>query len=88
MRQDNPSPYQTSDTSFASYLLYHDHKVVGMKQDPSDVKRLVYVFIEKDDTQEVSKEFYYGEPNCDPRKFFKCSKEIFKVLRTHKEKMQ
>ncbi len=85
---EQPEPYQTSDTSFAAYLLYHDHRVVGMKQDPADVKRLVYVFIEKEDTQQLSKEFYYGEPTSDPRKYFKCSKEIFKVLRKHKEKMQ
>lgn len=74
-------PFTTSDTPFAAYLHYHKHRVVGMKRDPNDAKRLVYCFVKMDDTEELSAEFYSGKPLVDPGQYYKSTKEIYRVLR-------
>ena len=74
-------PFTTSDTPFAAFLHYHNHRVVGMKRDPNDAKRLVYCFVKKDTTESLSKGFYKGESEVEPNSYHKSVREIGKVLR-------
>jgi len=79
-----PTPYKTSDTPYAAYLHYHKHQFVTIRKDPNDIKRKVYVFIEKDDTKELEKEFYFGEPNVIAPLYYKSVRLMYAKLRDHK----
>lgn len=74
-------PFMTSDTPFAAFLRYHSHQVVGMRPDPNDMKRKVYVFIQKNDTKDLQAEYYEGDPQVDPKYFYKTVREMFKILK-------
>jgi len=75
-------PFTTSDTPLAAYLKYHKHTIVGMKPDPNDVKRKVYVFIKEDNTDLLIEDFYNGDPLVNPHLYYKVLvKEVFKKLR-------
>ena len=76
------APFTTSDTPLAAYLRYHKHALVGMKPDPNDIKRKVYVFIKEDNTDILIEDFYHGEPLVNPHLFYKVLvKEVFRKLR-------
>ena len=79
-----PTPYKTSDTPYAAYLHYHKHQFVTIRKDPNDIKRKVYVFIEKADTKELEKEFYSGEPNVIAPMYYKSVRLMFAKLRDFK----
>lgn len=78
-------PYQTSDTPYAGFLYYHQHKLVGIRQDPHDYKRRVYVFVEQDDTKDLEKDFYHGNPLVEPLKFYKAVRVMYGRLRDFNE---
>ena len=56
----NHTPYKTSDTPFAAYLHYHKHVLVTLRDDPNDVRRKVYVFVQQETTKDLEKEYYHG----------------------------
>jgi hypothetical protein len=74
-------PLTTSDTTFATYLKYHNHQVVGIIPDKNDVKRKVFVFAAREDSEELRRDFYEGSPTVDPRFFERCGKDLRKMLR-------
>lgn len=76
------TPFTTSDTPLAAFLKYHNHAIVGMKPDPNDIKRKVYVFIREDNTDILVEEFYKGDPQVNPHLYYRALvKEVFKKLR-------
>lgn len=78
----NLEPFTTSDTPLAAYLRYHKHQIVGLKPDPNDIKRKVYVFIREENTDLLIEEFYKGDPQVNPHLFYKILvKDVFKKLR-------
>jgi hypothetical protein len=81
MNDEELTPFLTSDTPFAAFLRYHTHQVVGMRPDPNDMKRKVYVFIRKPDTLDLQAEYYEGDPQVDPKYFYKTVREMFKILK-------
>lgn len=84
MSENKLEPITTSDTPFAAFLRYHKHQVVGMRPDPNDVKRKVYVFIKLADTDGLKEEYYNGDPQVDPKYYYKVLREIFTLLREYK----
>lgn len=83
LNDEELSPVTTSDTPFAAYLRYHHHQIVGMRPDPNDVKRKVYVFIRRAETEDLQKEYYEGDPQVDPKYYYKLVREMFKVLKEY-----
>jgi hypothetical protein len=80
--ENDLDPFTTSDTPLAAFLKYHNHAIVGMKPDPNDIKRKVYVFIKQDNTDILIEEFYHGEPMVNPHLYYRALvKEVFKKLR-------
>jgi hypothetical protein len=74
-------PFKTSDTSLAAYLHLNGHTFVGMMQDPNDTHRKVYVFMEKDDTEDVESNYLSGEVNVNPKLYYKSIRIMHKYLR-------
>lgn len=80
-----PEPVKTSDTPFAAFLFYHHHTFVGMKPEDDDPRRLEFVFIHKDDTDELKHDFYMGKPKVNPKWYYNsvdaCFRELKKYMR-------
>lgn len=76
-----PTPYKTSDTPYAAFLHYHKHQFVTIRDDPNDVKRKVYVFVEKDNTKELQEEYYRGDPNVIAPMYYKSVRLMYAKLR-------
>lgn len=74
-------PFKTSDTSLAAYLHLNGHSFVGMMQDPNDNHRKVYVFIQKDNTEDVESEYLSGEVLVNPKLYYKSIRIMHKYLR-------
>jgi hypothetical protein len=74
-------PIKTSDTSLAAYLHYKGHPLVGLMQDPNDAHRKVYVFIRKDDTEEVESAYSEGEVTVHPKLYYKSIRIMHQTLR-------
>lgn len=74
-------PFTTSDTPFAAYLLCHSHKYVGMRPDPNDKKRKVFVFIKQENTELLTNDYYEGSPQIDPRTYYAKTRIVHRHLR-------
>jgi len=79
---DDLKPISTSDTPFAAFLRYHQHQIIGVVQDKNDIKRKVFVFAARDDSEDLRQEFYEGQPMVDPKYYYKLIREMFTLLRT------
>jgi hypothetical protein len=78
-------PYKSSDTPYAAFLHYHKHQVVTVREDPNDMRRKVFVFVEKDETKKLEKEFYEGEPTVNPLIYYKSVRFVYSKLREFKK---
>lgn len=76
-----PEPLTTSDTPFAAYLLYHGHSFQGLVSDKHDRKRKVFVFVKQANSQLLADDYYEGNPQVDPRLFYKHTKKVHSLLR-------
>ncbi len=74
-------PYRTSDTPFAAYLHYHKHVLVTLRDDPNDVRRKVYVFVQQETTKDLEKEYYHGEGLAPAPQYYKSVRFMFAKLR-------
>lgn len=74
-------PFKTSDTSLAAYIHYNGHTFIGMMQDPNDSHRKVYVFVEKDNTNDLEDEYLSGEVLVNPKLYYKSIRIMHKYLR-------
>ena len=74
-------PFKTSDTSLAAYMHYNGHTFVGMMQDPNDAHRKVYVFVQRDNTEDVEDEYLSGEVLVNPKLYYKSIRIMHKYLR-------
>lgn len=77
----NNDPYKTSDTPFAAYLHYHKHVLVTLRDDPNDVRRKVYVFVQQETTKDLEKEYYHGEGLAPAPQYYKSVRFMFAKLR-------
>lgn len=78
---DDLKPFTTSDTPLAAYLHFKQHRVIGMRQDPNDMKRQVYVFVELPETQKLVSDFYDSDTGHDFQQYYKSVRVMFGVLR-------
>lgn len=76
-----PKPYKTSDTPYAAFLHYHGLVPVVMRQDPNDVKRLVFVFVYQDIIPELEQTYNYGKPDVDAKKYHKSLKIVTRMVK-------
>lgn len=76
-------PFKTSDTPFAAYLHYKGHILVDLVSDPNDYKRKVFVFVQKEDTNEVNDLFYNGGAPAEANQYYKSIRVIYRELREH-----
>lgn len=77
----NAEPYRTSDTPFAAYLHYHKHVLVTLRDDPNDVRRKVYVFVQLPETKSLEEEYYKGEAAVPAPQYYKSVRFMFAKLR-------
>jgi hypothetical protein len=75
------NPFTTSDTSLAAYLHMNQHLFVGIKQDPNDAHRKVYVFVKTEETEELENEYLSGEVTVHPKLYYKSIRIMHKMLR-------
>jgi len=76
-------PFKTSDTPFAAYLLYKNHTLVKLVDDPNDAKRKVFVFVKTEETPEVQQLFYEGGAPAEANQYYKSIRIIYRELREH-----
>jgi hypothetical protein len=74
-------PFTTSDTSLAAYLHMNQHIFIGIKQDPNDAHRKVYVFVKTEETDELEHEYLSGEITVHPKLYYKSIRIMHKMLR-------
>jgi hypothetical protein len=55
------SPYKTSDTPYAAFLHLNGITPLGVRPDPNDAKRYVFVFIYQDNIPKLEQEYRYGK---------------------------
>ena len=79
-------PTTTSDTPLAAYLLYHNHRLVGMIPDTNDRKRLVFAFVKQENTDLLIDDFYQGDPQVNPQIYYKKTKLVHEAIREAKMK--
>lgn len=77
-------PFKTSDTSLAAYLHYKNHQFIGIMQDPNDLHRKVFVFIERDDTEPVVEEYQSHQITVHPKLYYKSIRIMHRMLRDGK----
>lgn len=80
---NEPEPIKTSDTPFAAFLFYHRHVFVGMKPEEDDARRLEFVFIQKEDTDELKDLFYFGKPSVNPKWYYNAVDSCFRELKKY-----
>lgn len=84
-----PEPIKTSDTPFAAFLFYHNHVFVGLKPEEQNPNRIEFVFIKKEDSDELKDAFYFGKPDVHPKRYYKSVDESFQELKKYfKEKRE
>ena len=74
-------PIKTSDTSLAAYLHYNQHYFIGMMQDPNDSHRRVFVFIKKDDSDDLIEDYLTNQITINPKGYYKSIRIMHKHLR-------
>lgn len=75
-------PMTTSDTPFAAFLHYHSHQLIGMKPDPNDAKRQVYIFVKNEETPSLMARYYEGERYIDDcARYYKSIRACFAYLK-------
>jgi hypothetical protein len=77
-------PFKTSDTSLAAYLHYKNHQFIGIMQDPNDLHRKVFVFIEQEDTEPVVEEYQSNQIIVHPKLYYKSIRIMHRMLRDGK----
>jgi hypothetical protein len=77
-------PIKTSDTSLAAYLHYNGHTLVGLMKDPNDNHRKVYVFVKKDDSEDLTEEYQSGEVSLHPKLYYKSIRIMHRTLKDGK----
>jgi len=77
-------PFKTSDTSLAAYLHYKNHQFIGIMQDPNDLHRKVFVFIEQEDTEPVVDEYQSNQIIVHPKLYYKSIRIMHRMLRDGK----
>ncbi len=77
-------PFTTSDTSLAAYLHYKDHMFIGIMQDPNDLQRKVYVFVEDESTKNCADEYQSGQVTVSPKLYYKSIRIMHRMLRDGK----
>lgn len=80
-----PDPFPTSDTALAAYLDYHRHKLVGFKPENNDPKRLMFVFVKEDRTDDLANEFYNGKTVINLTEYAKSIRHMYAALRESKD---
>lgn len=80
----NKEPFTTSDTSLAAYLHYKNHQFIGIMQDPNDIQRKVYVFIEEETTNSTADEYQSGMVTVAPKLYYKSIRIMHRMLRDGK----
>jgi hypothetical protein len=78
-----PDPFATSDTALAAYLDYHRHKLVGLQPEKGDPKRIMYVFIKEDRTDELANEFEHGRTVVNLKYYAKSIQVMYGKLKEH-----
>lgn len=77
-------PFTTSDTSLAAYLHYKGHQFVGIMQDPNDMHRKIFVFVEKEETPLATEEYQTNEVTVHPKLYYKSIRIMHRMLRDGK----
>lgn len=77
-------PYKTSDTSLAAYLHYKNHQFIGIMQDPNDLHRKVYVFVEQEDTNQCTDDYQSNAVTVHPKLYYKSIRIMHRMLRDGK----
>lgn len=77
-------PFTTSDTSLAAYLHYKGHQFVGIMQDPNDLQRKVFVFVELKETDKVKDEYMSNQVTVHPKLYYKSIRIMHRMLRDGK----
>jgi len=76
-------PFKTSDTPFAAYLHYKGQLLVDLANDPNDIKRKVFIFIQTDETPVIQDLFYKGGAPAEANQYYKSIRAIYRELREH-----
>lgn len=80
---DELEPVKTSDTPFAAFLFYHQHVFVGVKPEDEDPRRIEFVFVSRDDTKDLTDEYYMKRPLVNPKKYYYAIDTTFKELKKY-----